>query len=99
MKTNPDAIISIEGHTNSNRYIAREKRRQQLGGKWAFHGTAHKLSKYRADEVKDYLIKKMIDENRVKTKGWGGDRELYPNARTIAESMKNMRVEVVIIKI
>ena len=99
MKNNPDAVISIEGHTNSNRYIGKDKRRSQMGGKWAFHGTAKKLSRYRADEVKAYLIRRGIDNSRVKTKGWGGDHELYPNARTVEESSKNMRVEVVIVKI
>lgn len=99
MKNNPDAVISIEGHTNSNRYISRDKRRQQIGGKWAFHGSAHKLSKYRADEVSEYLVKRGIEPYKIKTKGWGGDRELYPNARTLDESSKNMRVEVVILKI
>ncbi len=99
MKNNADAVISIEGHTNSNRHISRDSRRQQMGGKWAFHGTAQKLSKYRADEVSSYLIKKGVEASRIKTKGWGGDHELYPNARTIEESSKNMRVEVVILKI
>lgn len=99
MKNNPDAVISIEGHTNSNRYISRDSKRQQIGGKWAFHGSAHKLSKFRADEVSAFLVKRGIDAGRIKTKGWGGDRELYPNATTLEESSKNMRVEVVILKI
>ena len=99
MKNNPDAVISIEGHTNSNRHISRDNRREQIGGKWAFHGTAKKLSKFRADEVMGYLKKKGIDSDRIKTKGWGGDHELYPNARTLDESSQNMRVEVVILKI
>jgi outer membrane protein OmpA-like peptidoglycan-associated protein len=99
MKNNPEAVISIEGHTNSNHHIGHDSRREQIGGKWAFHGSAKKLSKFRADEVRIYLSKKGVDSARIKTKGWGGDRELYPNARTLDESSKNMRVEVVIIKI
>ena len=99
MKNNTDAIISIEGHTNSNRFIQKDKRRQRMGGKWAFHGTAKKLSKNRANEVRSYLSKKGIDGERVKTKGWGGNKELYPNAKTLDQSYKNMRVEVVILKI
>lgn len=99
MKDNADAVISIEGHTNSNRHINRDSRREQLGGKWAFHGTAKKLSKSRADEVCEYLTKKGVDPDRIRTKGWGGDHELYPNAKTLEESSKNMRVEVVILKI
>jgi len=99
MKNNSEAIISIEGHTNGNRHIDRDSRRQQMGGKWAFHGTSKKLSQFRADEVRDYLTKKGVDGSRIKTKGWGGDHELYPDATTLEESVKNMRVEVVIIKI
>lgn len=99
MKNNPDAIISIEGHTNSNRHIDKDSKRQQMGGKWAFHGSAKKLSRNRADEVKNYLEKRGVKEDRVKTKGWGGDKELYPNAKTLDESTKNMRVEVIILKI
>ncbi|MBI2270832.1 MAG: OmpA family protein [Bacteroidetes bacterium] len=98
MRNNPNAIISIEGHTNSNRRIGRESRREQIGGKWAFHGSAKKLSRFRADEVRAYLTRKTIEPERIKTKGWGGDRELYPGANTLQESSKNMRVEVVILK-
>lgn len=98
MKNNAAVIISIEGHTNSNRYISKDAKRTQIGGEWAFHGTAKKLSKKRAEEVKMFLTKKGIDASRIKTKGWGGRRELYPDARTLSESMKNMRVEIQIIK-
>jgi outer membrane protein OmpA-like peptidoglycan-associated protein len=99
MKNNEKAIISIEGHTNSNRHISRDYKRERMGGNWAFHGTAKKLSKCRAEEVREYLKKKGIEPGRIKTKGWGGNHELYPNARTIEESAKNMRVEVLILKI
>ncbi|MBN8703572.1 MAG: OmpA family protein [Bacteroidetes bacterium] len=98
MASNPEAVISIEGHTNSNRYIKREKRRAEMGGKWAFHGTAKKLSKKRASEVKDFLNKKGVEQKRIKTKGWGGDQELYPEPKNFQESLKNMRVEVHILK-
>lgn len=98
MKNNPTVVISIEGHTNSNRYIGKDKQREQIGGKWAFHGTAKKLSKERANEVKIFLTKNGISEERIKIKGWGGRKELYPDARNLSESMKNMRVEIHILK-
>jgi outer membrane protein OmpA-like peptidoglycan-associated protein len=98
LKNNSSVMISIEGHTNSNRYIKKDNKRTQIGGEWAFHGTAKKLSKKRADEVKIFLTKKGIDASRIKTKGWGGRKELYPDATTLSDSMKNMRVEVHIIK-
>jgi len=98
MKNNPNAIISIEGHTNSNNRIPRELWREKKGGDWAFHGTAKKLSRHRALQVMDYLCKNGISASRVKTKGWGGNNELYPNARTLEQRSKNMRVEVVILK-
>ncbi len=94
MKNNSAVIISIEGHTNSNRYISKDDKRTRIGGEWAFHGTAKKLSKKRAEEVKIFLTKKGIDATRINTKGWGGRKELYPDATTLSESMKNMRVEI-----
>ena len=99
MKSHPEAKISIEGHTNSNRYIWGDNKNSQQGGKWNFRGTARKLSRYRATEVKSYLVKHGIDAIRIETKGYGGNREIYPDAKNLQESLMNMRVEVFIIKI
>ena len=99
MKNHPEAKISIEGHTNSNRYIWGDKKNAQQGGKWNFRGTARKLSRFRAKEVKSYLVKHGIDALRIETKGYGGNREIYPDAKNLQESLMNMRVEVFIIKI
>ena len=99
MKNHPEAKISIEGHTNSNRYIKGEKQYAKMGGKWSFKGSAKKLSKYRSKEVKVFLVKRGIEDRRVETKGYGGSREIYPDTKNLDESLKNMRVEVYIIKI
>jgi len=98
MKNNPEAIISIEGHTNGHNHIGRESWREKKGGDWAFHGSVKKLSRHRAYQVMSYLVKNGIASSRVKTKGWGDAHELYPNARTMEQRLKNMRVEVVILK-
>ena len=65
-----------------------------MGEKWNFSGSAKQLSKFRADEVKAFLVKKGIKPDRVKTKGWGGMHEIFPDAKTLSQGMKNMRVEV-----
>jgi outer membrane protein OmpA-like peptidoglycan-associated protein len=99
MKNNRSAVISIEGHTNTNHFIHKETDREKKGGKWAFHGTAKQLSMDRASEVKEYLVSSGIESGRIQCVGWGGTRKLIDHPKTAEESFRNMRVQIVILKI
>jgi outer membrane protein OmpA-like peptidoglycan-associated protein len=42
--------------------------------------------------IREWLISKGIDQNRIDVKAWGGEKPLYPTKGEIAK--KNLRVEV-----
>ncbi|HNP19269.1 MAG TPA: OmpA family protein [Fulvivirga sp.] len=77
LNANPTMTIQLEGHTD-------------------FRGNAQqnmKLSERRVESVKDYLTKKGINKNRIKTKAFGGNQPL--SRENDAESRsQNRRVEV-----
>lgn len=84
MSQNPDVKILIEGHVNGPDSKNTKDYR--------------KLSKERAESVKNYLIEKNIDESRIKTVGLGNTRMIYPNPRNELQSRANRRVEIKVIK-
>ncbi len=72
-----DLIIQLEGHTD-------------------FRGNAKenmKLSERRVEAVKDYLVSKGVNKNRIKTVAFGGEQPLTTSSDDEARS-KNRRVEV-----
>jgi OmpA-OmpF porin, OOP family len=77
LNLNENITIQLEGHTD-------------------FRGNAQqnmKLSERRVESVRDYLIKKGINKNRIKTKAFGGTQPL--SRENDAESRtQNRRVEV-----
>jgi len=78
----PDMIIRLEGHTD------------RLGGRQA----NMILSQNRVDEIKKYLIRKGVDQKRIKTQAFGGNRPI--STENSEESRKlNRRVEVRILAI
>ena len=81
LNDNKDLNIYIGGHTDS---VGNASNNQQL-------------SKRRALAVKNYLMEKGIDKNRIKSKGYG---ELFPkgNNNTAKGREENRRVEVYLIK-
>ncbi len=81
MNENPDINIELSGHTDNR-------------------GDAHKnliLSQERVQVVKDYLVNKGIDPDRITGKGYGG---MYPIASNATEATRrlNRRVEFKIIR-
>ncbi len=79
LQNNDNASIIIEGHTDSN-------------GSNAFNKT---LSENRAKAIKNYLVIKGIDTNRLKTIGYGEERPIDNGNNEKAWSL-NRRVEVVL---
>jgi outer membrane protein OmpA-like peptidoglycan-associated protein len=51
----------------------------------------------RAETIKNYLVKNGIDENRLTTIGYGGDRMIIEKPKTLEQALKNIRVEVHIV--
>jgi len=72
------ARIEISGHTDS-------------AGKKAVN---KKLSQQRADAVRDYLVSRGIDADRIKAVGYGDEKPIAPND-TSEGRQKNRRIEAV----
>lgn len=88
--------ILIAGHSNGNKRISKDKR--QTDESLTFSGSAKKLSKKRAEAVRDYLVKSGIDKNRIAVKGYGGKKPIVKQPKNKREGEKNMRVEIFITK-
>lgn len=81
---NPNVHILIMGHVNAPNQRNTRKNQQ--------------LSEKRAKAVVDHLISKGINGNRLKFKGYGNTRMVYPNAETQELMKLNRRVEILITK-
>lgn len=73
--------VRLEGHTDN---VGPADKNQQL-------------SEDRVAEVKRYLVKRGVDENRISTVGYGGSRPRFGNDREETRRL-NRRVELVIVK-
>ena len=60
------------------------------------YGSAKKLSQYRAETIRDYLIDKGIEASRMEIKAWGGSRMLHDKHSSKAK--ENVRVEIEILE-
>lgn len=76
MTVYPEIEVEISGHTDN---VGRR-------------ASNIKLSQRRADAVKDWLVSKGIDPNRITTKGYGPDQPVAPND-TDENKRKNRRIE------
>lgn len=81
LNDNPNISIQVSGHTDNV-------------GKPMLNLI---LSEDRARAVKNYLVEKGINENRIEEKGFGGKKPIAPND-TEANKRKNRRVEFTIIR-
>ncbi|PCI94493.1 MAG: hypothetical protein COB15_13940 [Flavobacteriales bacterium] len=97
LNNNEGLQIELSGHTNGKNKIKRNKAYKKRSVQWNFEGSSRKLSMYRAQEIKRKLLKKGIDESRISTKGFGGDKMIIKDAKTIEAIQKNVRVEAKII--
>ena len=81
MRENPKMVIQLEGHTD---YQGNPSQNM-------------KLSQERVDAVREYLISKKINKNRIKTKAFGGTQPLSRDDTPEAHRL-NRRVEVRILE-
>ncbi len=97
MKQNEDVHLEIHGHSAGKAVIKiTDPLYERKGAAWNFTGSTKKLSKMRADALKQYLIDNGVAAKRLKTKGWGDEQKIIPNPKTREENQRNMRVEVTI---
>lgn len=73
--------FKLEGHTDSTGNVAKNLQ----------------LSKDRAAAVKDYLISKGINANRLSSEGYGITKPIASN-KTVAGRAENRRVEIILVK-
>lgn len=78
MNKNKELRILVQGHTAP---VGNAQKNQELSEK-------------RASEVRNYLIKKGISQNRIRTVGYGGTRPISTNREEMKE---NRRVEVIFV--
>lgn len=76
-----NANFKLEGHTDSTGNVVKNLQ----------------LSKDRAAAVKDYLIAKGIDANRLSSEGYGVTKPIASN-KTVAGRAENRRVEIILVK-
>ena len=80
LANNQDVTVEIGGHTNG----------------WAEANYAVNLSTARAKAVADYLVRKGINRNQVRFKGYGREKPIDTN-ETAAGRKRNQRVEIKIL--
>lgn len=81
MRNNPKMIIQLEGHTD----VKGDPRKNM------------ELSQQRVSAVRDYLIKKSVHKNKVKTRAFGGTQPISRENTDEAHKL-NRRVEVRILE-
>lgn len=98
IKENENYAIEIQGHTNGNRKIKKDKKYSHLGDEWNFSGSAKELSQLRAEKIKSFLEENGANENNLIAKGYGGDKMIVEHPKNMKEAMKNIRVEIIVIE-
>jgi outer membrane protein OmpA-like peptidoglycan-associated protein len=83
MKINPTVSIEVEGHVNG----PRQKNSKEY----------QELSYSRAYAVKEFLMKKGVNKERLDFKGYGNSRMLYPDPKNSYQEAANRRVEIKIL--
>jgi len=80
---NKELMITLEGHSN---------------GFYPSNDVDKALSEDRAQKVKEWLVNKGIDATRIKTRGLGSNKMIYPYAENEEQESANRRVEIYIDK-
>lgn len=95
---NEQVVIEIQGHTNGDHHIAKNKAYASLGEEWNFQGSAKELSQKRAEAIKNYLANHGLSKERLVPKGYGGKKPIIKDPQDNSEGQMNIRVEIVILK-
>lgn len=101
LESNPEVRVKLHGHTNGDSRGVTYLYVPEYGNFFDLRRTddyvrknvgANKLSKMRAETIREYLMKQGIDGNRIETEGWGGDKMLHDAESPLAK--QNIRVEM-----
>jgi outer membrane protein OmpA-like peptidoglycan-associated protein len=98
IQENESYTLEIQGHTNGNRKIKKDKKNAHLGEEWNFSGSAKELSQLRAEKIKTFLQEKGVKDKNLIAKGYGGDKMIVEYPKNMQEAMKNIRVEIVVVE-
>ena len=98
MQDNDGMRIEIQGHTNGDNRISKNKAYERLGEEWNFRGTSKKLSEKRAQAIRQFLMTNGIGENRIEAKGYGGSVPVIRDPQNNEEGQMNIRVEISILE-
>ncbi|HXB40170.1 MAG TPA: OmpA family protein [Bacteroidia bacterium] len=98
LQNNEEVVIEIQGHTNGDNRVAKNKSYAGLGEEWNFQGSAKELSLKRAEAIKKFLETHGITSVRLVPKGYGGKKPVIADPQNNEEGQMNIRVEVVILK-
>ena len=98
MLENSQYSFEIQGHTNGNKAVKKVAATAHLGEEWNYSGSAKKLSKLRAEKIKDYLVQHGVKETQIQTMGYGGDRMIVEKPKNMKQAMQNIRVEIIVVK-
>jgi outer membrane protein OmpA-like peptidoglycan-associated protein len=88
LKNKPEIKVEIQGHVCCTTY-------QDDGYDWDTR--THNLSVTRARAIKAFLVKNGISSTRLKIKGFGGSRKLFPMEENIYQRQQNRRVEIMVL--
>lgn len=94
LKSNTEVCIEIQGYTNGNNRI---KASPDDFSEGSFTGSSKKLSKMRAQMIKNYLIENGVAEERLTANGYGGSAMIYEKPKNQEEANKNIRVGIKIL--
>lgn len=100
LRTHTEIKIEIQGHTNGNKRIRPSYEDEATAAAAAggrFRGSARKLSEYRAETIKKYLIEKGVAADRLTAQGYGGQHMISPNPANQEEANRNIRVGVLLL--
>ncbi|MCW3104688.1 MAG: hypothetical protein JWO09_3128 [Bacteroidetes bacterium] len=89
----PNLKVEIQGHTN----VTGSNHPVRIHGKPPY--TSFQLSQRRAVVIAEYLIKRGIAAERIRTRGYGSTRKKVEHPKTIRENIMNVRAEVMIISL
>ncbi len=101
LESNPAVRVKLHGHTNGDSRGVVYMCVPAYGNFFDLRRTddyvrknvgANKLSKMRAETIREYLIRQGIDGDRIETEGWGGDKMLHDAESPLAK--QNIRVEM-----
>ena len=98
LSENETVSIEIQGHTNGDHRIVKNKAYATLGEEWNFEGSAKELSQKRAEAIKNYLGNNGVQSVRLSPKGYGGKKPIIKDPQNNEEGQMNIRVEIFILK-